>query len=95
MSEETKLKIGNANRGRILTEEHKRKLSESKIGKYKGKNSYNYKPKEYYITNPSTRSNFKAICKRQGWNFGDFEEVDSGKKYKTQRKFYYISKESV
>lgn len=95
MSEETKLKIGNANRGRIPTEEHKRKLSDSKIGKYRGKNCWNSKPKEYYAETPSIRGNFKRVCNRQGWNFSDFEEVDSGERYKTQRKFYYILKESA
>lgn len=61
-----------------------------------GSNNYSAKPKEYYATTPYYRSAFKnIICKHQGWDFNDFEEVFaewhwySGRR---KRKYYYIYK---
>lgn len=61
--------------------------------KISGSNHSKAKSKEYYKTHTSIRCNFKTICKKQGWNFNDFEEIDSGEKYRTHKKFYYIEKE--
>lgn len=61
-----------------------------------GSNNYSAKPKEYYATTPYYRSAFKnIICKHQGWDFNDFEEIFaewhwySGRR---KRKYYYIYK---
>ena len=79
--------------GKSHTEEYKLKISASRKGKTLGANNINYKPKEYYINKASTRSNFKRICKSQGWLFDNFEEVFSGELAKdSHKKFYYIYK---
>lgn len=62
---------------------------------FSGSKSYNYKPKNYYKNKTTSRSDFKRICKKQNWIFEDFEEVYSGEKYKTHRKYYYIYKNSI
>ena len=41
-TEETKRKLSNANKGKTLSDEHKRKISESCIGKYTGENNNFY-----------------------------------------------------
>lgn len=62
----------------------------------KGKDNYNSKPMKYYETKGTRRGHFKTACKRQGWNFDDFIEVDSGERYVERRgthiKYYYIYK---
>jgi hypothetical protein len=57
-----------------------------------GSKSYLFKPMEYYETNPSTKSDFKRICTRHGWEFDKFEAIDSGLKRYSNRKFFYIYK---
>ena len=53
---------------------------------------------EYYETKGIKRGHFKTICKRQGWNFDDFIEIDSGERYYTKdgrardKKYYYFYK---
>lgn len=42
-----------------------------------GANNPSSKPKEYYETHSTQRGHFKTSCKRQGWNFEDFEEIFS------------------
>lgn len=63
--------------------------------KYKisGQNNYNSKPKSYYKDNPVVKSVFKTTCKKQGWNFEDFDEVWSGDRTKCyHKKYFYIEK---
>ena len=56
--------------------------------------------KLWSITKPkeSREVIFKTICKRQGWNFDDFIEIDSGERYYTKdgrardKKYYYFYK---
>ena len=66
-------------------------------GKYSGCKSYKAKNKEYYANNASLRGNFKKICKSQGWQFNDFEEIFSGWYYhkigKRERKYLYVLKD--
>lgn len=54
-----------------------------------GSNHGKAKPKEYYSTKTTKRTNFKIICKRQDWNFDDFTEIDSGEKCGKIIKYYY------
>lgn len=82
-------KIGESLKGRQLSEETKKKLSEA----LKGDKSPKSKPREYFAENPCTKFNFKTICKKQNWNFEDFIEVDSGEKCWRHKKYYYIYKE--
>lgn len=71
----------------------------------RGSNHYNYgkpvprsKPMEYYETKGTKRGHFKTICKRQGWDFDDFIEIDSDERYYAKdgvardRKYYYFYK---
>lgn len=59
----------------------------------KGKNNYRYKHYSFYETHPSYRHVFKNVCKRQGYNLEDFEEVYSNiKNIHHQKKFFYIKK---
>lgn len=57
-----------------------------------GSKGRNAKPKEYYATKSTTRATFKKTCKRQGWGFEEFEEIGSGEKCWTNKKYYYIEK---
>lgn len=50
MLQETKIKISNSNKGRVFTEDHRKKLSEA----HKGKQAWNKG-----ISIPSTRVNYK------------------------------------
>lgn len=77
--------------GKHLSEETKKRMSESLKGKkrsiesrlkqsmsIRGENHHYAKTrtKEYYETHSTTRHNFKdVICKNKGWNFCDFEEI--------------------
>lgn len=95
-TEETKRKISEANKGKVcfwkgkkLSDEHKKNMSISRIGKshhtqewinelkirYGRDNNPAAKPVEYYSTNSSFRSNFKSVCRNRMWNFDDFKEV--------------------
>lgn len=60
--------------------------------KISGINHPKSKSKEYFSNHPTTRVNFKTTCKRMGWDFNDFIEIDSNKKYRTNKKFFYIKK---
>lgn len=52
------------------------------------------KQKKFYETKATTKSNFKKICKTQGWNFDDFEHINSGEKAK-DRHYLYFFKEKI
>lgn len=64
----------------------------------RGVENKNSKPMEYYETRGTKRGHFKTACKKQGWNFDDFIEIDSGERYcnknnnKHDAKYYYIYK---
>lgn len=64
----------------------------------RGVENKNSKPMEYYETRGTKRGHFKTACRRQGWNFDDFIEIDSGERYcnknnnKHDAKYYYIYK---
>lgn len=73
-------------KGRVLTEVTKQKMSKAK----KGERNPNANSKEYYVTNPITRSNFKRVCKSMNWEFRHFKEIDSGEKHETNKKYFYI-----
>lgn len=47
------------------------------------------KDKKHYETFCLRKNAFKSICKRRGWNYDDFEEIDSGERYKGYKKYYY------
>lgn len=91
VSEETRRRMSESNKGKVRSEETRLRISNSKKGDKHPKS----KTKEYYATKPTLRSNFKIICKKQGWNFDDFDEVVSGEVYVSQKgqdtkKFFYI-----
>lgn len=48
--------------------------------------------KEYWESHAITRNNFKRACKKRGWNFDDFIEIDSGIKSGGNKKYYYVQK---
>lgn len=60
--------------------------------KVKGVKNYKSKKKDYYETNPIVRTQFKRTCKRQEWNFEDFEEIKSNEKYLRSIKYFYKEK---
>lgn len=84
--------------GKHHIEESRKKMSESRKGDknhmygMKGYKNPKSKHKEYYEINSTTRASFKRTCQRQGWNFEDFIEVDSGEKCGNSKKYYYIKK---
>lgn len=82
---EAQLGSKNHNFGKPKSEETKRKLSIS-----------HSKPKEYYSTKTTTRSDFKKICSTQKWKIEDFEEKFIEWHVKPcggrSRKFLYILK---
>ena len=62
----------------------------------RGVRSNSFKPKEYYGSKLSSRTNMKKICKNNNWDFDDFLEIFKGDKGngKNKRKlFYYVLKE--
>lgn len=67
--------------------------------KQSGTGNINSKPLEYYKKNPVFRFDFKTTCKKQGWNFEDFEEIFSGQKRtgngKSDKKYFYIYKKEL
>lgn len=87
----------------IIQKKVKKKISEALkngksygFGKFGSLNS-NSKPKKHYETKSCFRSEFKKICKNQGWDFDDFEEIFAEWKYtkdKRLRKYYYKFKGS-
>lgn len=72
------------------------KISKAMVGKRVKDKNPNSKPMEHYEVSSSTRTNFKKICKVQGWNFEDFQEVFAEWYYKTpkirERKYNYFYK---
>lgn len=54
-----------------------------------GKLNHRSKPVEYYGEYPSTKSDFRLICKRQGWSIDDFEEIGANIKIGKNKKYYY------
>ena len=48
---------------------------------------------EYYRTTPSRRQQFIISCVKKGWNFNDFEEIDSGERSSRHKLFYYVRKD--
>ena len=53
-----------------------------------------FKEKVRYSTEPSTRSNFKIICKRNNWIFTNFEEkLSEIRANDGHKKYYYKEKE--
>ena len=84
--------------GKHHTEESKRKMSKSRKGEknhmygMNGDKNPKFNPKEYYEINSTTRASFKRTCRRQGWNFDDFIEVNSRYKSGNNKKYYYIKK---
>lgn len=50
-------------------------ISNKNNPKIMGRNNHKSKSFEYYESVPVIRSNFKTACKRQGWDFNDFEEI--------------------
>ena len=62
-NELTKEKISKALTGKTLSEEHKRKLSESKVGKYIGENSPSYGKKLSEETKEKISSSRRGKCK--------------------------------
>ena len=64
---------------------------------HKGDKSFRAKSKEYYENNATRRDKFKRTCERMGWNYDNFEEVESGEAYVSpsgskSTKYYYIYK---
>lgn len=102
LSEETKKKLSQANKGKLIgeknpmygktyTDEVKEMLREVN----KGQKSFRAKPMEYYETNATRRDKFKRTCQRMGWNYDNFEEVESDEIYVSpkgckSKKYYYI-----
>lgn len=68
----------------------KKRLSKTMSEKI-GVNSVKYKPSSYYSEKPTTRTDFKRICKKYGWSFKEFKEVWLGDYRNTRRekKYYY------
>lgn len=98
-TEETRQKLSEATKGennpmygKTHTDEVKEMLREIN----KGQKSFRAKPMEYYETNATRRDKFKRTCQRMGWNYDNFEEVDTDEIYvdpsghKSKRKYYYI-----
>ena len=46
------------------------------------------KSKEHYLTNPTSTSNFKKICKTQGWDFDSFEKIKTNYRAKDRHILY-------
>jgi len=57
------------------------------------RNSRISKPKKYYETKYSTRSNFNRVCDDRGWNFNNFKETYSNHMNSTGRNKMYFYKE--
>lgn len=101
-TEETRQKLREANLGRFVgennpmygkthTDEVKKMLAEIQ----KGQKSFRAKPMEYYETNATRRDKFKRTCQRMGWNYDNFEEVETDEVYVSpkgcvSKKYYYI-----
>lgn len=99
---EIRKKISEANKGKLVgeknpmygkthTDEVKQLLKEIQ----KGEKSFRAKPMEYYETNATRRDKFKRTCERMGWNYDNFEEVDSNEIYVSPngtkaKKYFYI-----
>ena len=68
---------------RNMKDEEWRKNHFNNIKQYikRGVENKNSKPMEYYETKGTKRGHFKTACRRQGWNFDDFIEVDNGERY--------------
>ena len=47
---------------------------------------------DYYNNKSVTNQNFKQSCRRQGWNYDDFERIKTNEFSGTQRKYYFILK---
>lgn len=54
----------------------------------------NKKPIEHYETKSLKRGDFERICISKGEKFCEFEEIDSGEKSGTNRKFFYKRREN-
>lgn len=86
-TEETKLKIRLAYNKSTLSNET---IIRRKEG-YKKSAEKRRHPIEYYTINPVVRKDFKRICKNQGFNFEEFNEIFSGERDSTKhKKFYYV-----
>lgn len=82
--------------GHSHTDETKQKMRENHYDS-SGQNSGNAHPIEYYETHTSRRDKFKRTCQRMGWNYDNFEEVESDETYvspkgRISKKYYYIYK---
>lgn len=82
---------------KLLDEDFKNSLlNRLNINRKKGCENPLSKPKEYYAHKGTKRSDFRKICKRQGWDINDFLEIDSGESYlnkkgkATNKKYFYI-----
>lgn len=75
--------------GRKLSDEAKQLLREVNTGA----NSHKAHPKEYYATNSTVRKSFKLTCKRMGWDFDNFIEIETEERTKCgHKKFLYVEK---
>ena len=81
----------------MLIEDHKKHLLDMlENNRKRGIENLLSKPKEYYAHKSTKRSDFRKICKRQGWDINDFLEIDSGESYLNKKgkvkdkKYFYI-----
>ena len=86
-SEESKLKMSLTKKGKVLTDEHKKNISLSNIGK-KQPNSQKQKvseklSKKYLLTTPNNQiieiTNLRKFCKENGLDQGNMINVSKGK----------------
>lgn len=60
-----------------------------------GEKHHKYKNKEWYKENPCTKSNFKKICRTQGWDYDKFLPIDSGNRAKDRHILYYFVEQVI
>ena len=68
--------------------ESSKRRDNSYLSHFSGRNSHRHKPKEYYLTKPTRRADFKIICKRNEWDMNDFVEIETKHKTKHGQSLY-------
>ncbi|MGL6100691.1 MAG: hypothetical protein ACRC0G_13810 [Fusobacteriaceae bacterium] len=61
----------------------------------RGSNNFRAKNKNFYKKNSCQRANFKKICRRQNWDFDNFEEIKTEKINCRGARYYFYKEKGV
>lgn len=71
------------------------KISDELRNRKKGFKNYNARTVEYYSKNAIPDIDFKIACKIKGWQYENFDKIETNDKWCKEKRYYFILKETL